>query len=120
MPRVPTPFLLTNALPTRYDWLAKAAQLRGKTLHLSIALSWLAAIYGKPAVPITRRTLAHWNISRDACYDNLRKLQQAGLVRVWRLPGRAPMVVLIEPGTDTAMDVGGWPKSAMAVRFNYI
>jgi hypothetical protein len=105
MPRAPAPHSPKDAFPARYDWLAKAAQLSGKALHLSIALSWLSATYGKSAIPLTRRSLAHWNISRDACYDNLRSLEQAGLVRVWRLPGRAPVVVLTEPGTDKALAI---------------
>lgn len=83
-----------------FDWLVQAAALPGKALHLAVALAWLAATGNSPGVSLTRRTLAKWSISRDACYDNLRSLQEAQLVRVWRLPGRAAHVILTEPGTD--------------------
>lgn len=84
----------------QFDWLVQAAVLPGKALHLAVALAWLAATRNSSGVSLTRRTLAKWNISRDACYDNLRSLQDAQLVRVWRLPGRAAHVILTEPGTD--------------------
>ncbi len=83
-----------------FDWLVQAAALRGKALHLAVALAWLAATRNSAGVSLTRRTLAKWSISRDACYANLRSLQDAQLVRVWRLPGRAAHVILTEPGTD--------------------
>jgi len=44
--------------PVRYDWLAQAARAAGKTkgLHVACALAWLAALHGRPDVPLTRRT----------------------------------------------------------------
>lgn len=103
MPRAPSPHDQNSLGLNRLDWLARVAQLNGKALHVGVALSWLAATYHRPAVPLTRRTLLHWNISRDACYDNLRVLEQAELIRVWRLPGRAPVVALTEPGTSVPL-----------------
>lgn len=86
----------------RFDWLAQvaAAAHRSKALHLGVALAWLAAKRGVPGVSLTRRTLAHWNLSRDAASDGLRTLQAHGLIIVWSLPGRSHHVVLVEPGTD--------------------
>jgi hypothetical protein len=94
--------------PIRYDWLAQVAAVadRGKALHLGAALAWLAATRGVPCVPLTRRTLARWNLSRDAAYDGLRTLQAHRLLIVWRLPGRAHRVVLTEPGTDRPLRLG--------------
>jgi hypothetical protein len=97
--------------PLRPDWLAEAARLSGKSLHLGLALSCLAARRRAPGVPLTRRTLAQWSISRDACYDGLRRLEAAGLVQVWRLPGRSPRVILLEPGRDRPLDVGATSRS---------
>lgn len=87
------------------DWLAAAARLSGKSLHLGVALAWLAGLRRAPGVRLTRRTLEKWSVSRDACYDGLRRLEAAGLVRVWRLPGRAPHVILLEPGEDRPLDL---------------
>lgn len=84
----------------RYDWLAKVATLSGKALHLGIALAWLAATHPTSRTMLTRRVMAKWSLSRDSCYDGLRRLERAGLIRVWRLPGRSPHVILTEPGID--------------------
>ena len=84
----------------RYDWLAQVATLSGKALHLGLALVWLAATRPSEKALLTRRAMARWNLSRDASYDGLRRLERAGLIRVWRLPGRTPHIILIEPGTD--------------------
>jgi hypothetical protein len=102
----PVPIAASAPGPLRPDWLAEAARLSGKSLHLGLALSCLAARRRAPGVPLTRRTLAQWSISRDACYDGLRRLEAAGLVQVWRLPGRSPRVILLEPGQDRPLDVG--------------
>jgi hypothetical protein len=91
--------------PVHPDWLAAVARLSGKSLHLGVALAWLAGLRRAPGVPLTRRTLVKWSISRDACYDGLRRLEAAGLIRVWRLPGRAPHVILLEPGADRPLDL---------------
>ena len=83
--------------PVRYDWLIAAAKLSGKSLHLALALSWLAGLAHSPRVKLTRTTMRRFSLSRDACYDGLRKLEAARLVAVWRLPGRSPMVILLGP-----------------------
>ena len=87
----------------RFDWLAIAAAQRGKSLHLALALAWLASTRRACGVSLTRRTLAQWSLSRDASYDALRRLEAAKLIHVWRLPGRAPHVILTEPGMDTPL-----------------
>lgn len=65
----------------------------------------LMSILKSPTVRLTRRTMARVNISRYAVTDALRRLEEAGLVRVWRLPGRSPMVTAVEPGTGTPLDL---------------
>ena len=103
---MPTPFPVSHspdiARRVRFDWLAQVAATahRSKALHLGLALAWLAATRGVPGVSLTRRTLARWNLSRDAAYDALRVLQAQGLIFVWSAPGRAHHVILVEPGTD--------------------
>ena len=84
----------------RFDWLCEAARQPGKAAQLALMLAWQAAQTSSPAVKPARRGLRRFGVSRDACYDGLRRLEDAGLVHVWRLPGRLPQVVLVEPGTD--------------------
>lgn len=92
---------------TRFDWLAHVARTvrRSKALQLALALAWLATKHQAPRVTLTRRTLAYWNLSRDAASDGLRALQAHRLLVVWRLPGRAPVVVLTEPGTTRPLQL---------------
>ena len=91
--------------PVRYDWLAQAARVAGRTkgLHLACALAWLAALHGRPDVPLTRRTMARWSLSRDIVGKALATLREHGLVLTWAAPGRARIVVLTEPGTVTPL-----------------
>lgn len=98
--RLPITTLLNEPRLIRYDWLAEVAKLPGKSLHLGIALSWMAVLRGGPRVQLGRRVMARFSLSRDACYDALRRLEAHGLIKVWRLPGRSPMVTLMEPGSD--------------------
>lgn len=89
----------------RFDWLCEAAQQPGKAAHLALMLAWQAAAARSPAVRPGRRQLRRFGVSRDACYDGLRRLEDAKLVHVWRLPGRLPQVILVEPGTDQPLRV---------------
>lgn len=91
--------------PVRLDWLRAAARVAGrsKALHAATALAWLAALHGRPDVPLTRRTMASWGLSRDAAGDALRLLRANGLIVVWAAPGRARVVVLVEQGSDTPL-----------------
>lgn len=97
-PMAPKP--VSTPAPVRFDWLCEAAQQPGKAAHLALMLAWQAAQAHSPAVRPSRLQLRRFGISRDACYDGLHRLEQAHLVRVWRLPGRLPQVILVEPGTD--------------------
>ena len=104
----------TTALPTqvtgpvRYDWLAQAARAAGKTKgrHVACALAWLAALHGRPDVPLTRRTMVRWSLSRDIVGQALAILREHGMVLIWSAPGRARIVVLTEPGTTTPLTIG--------------
>lgn len=87
----------------RLDTLEAAARVPGKALNLMVGLWLLVVIRQSPTVPLSRRTMARVGISRFGATDALRRLEEAGLVQVWRLPGRASMVTLTEPGTATPL-----------------
>ncbi len=80
----------------RFDWLIEVAKVSGKGLHLGVALLAMASKQGRPNVKLSRKTMAHFSLSRDAVYDGLRRLEDRQLVQVWRLPGRCPMIILLE------------------------
>ena len=88
----------------RIDWLVAASTIPGKGLHLALLLHSLCSSRPCPSVKLTRRMLEQGNVSRDASYDGLRRLQAHRLVTVRRLPGRSPQILLLEPGTDQALE----------------
>jgi len=100
----PTPSQNRACCPARLDWLIAASTIPGKGLHLALLLHSLCASRPYPSVKLTRRMLEQGNVSRDASYDGLRRLQAHRLVTVRRLPGRSPQIVLLEPGTDRALE----------------
>lgn len=97
--RIATHQNLRQAHPVRLDTLEAATQLPGKAAQLLIGIWLLSVRFKSPTVPLTRRAMARVNVSRYAVTDALRRLEAAGLVVVWRLPGRSPRVTLVEPGT---------------------
>ena len=99
----PSPSQPRPSEPARVDWLMAASSIPGKGLHLALLLHSLCANRAYPSVNLTRRMLANGKLSRDACYDGLRRLQSHGLVTVRRLPGRSPQIVLLEQGMDRAL-----------------
>lgn len=90
----------------RFGWLAAAAAFPGKALALAVVLAWLADRDRRSGVRLTRAALRRFSVSRDAAYDGLRRLEAAGLVHVWRAPGRAPHVILRDV-SSTAGPEGG-------------
>ncbi len=80
--------------PISLPWLSAAAELPGKTLNAALAILWLAGMSKNKEFQITGAALKHLAISEDAFRDGLKRLEQAGLVRVNRAPGRRPRVTV--------------------------
>jgi hypothetical protein len=82
--------------PVPLTWLARAARLPGKALHIGIVLWFLAGLKNTRSVslPSTARQL-FW-IDRSAKRRALGWLEQAGLIIVERHPGRNPLVTLLD------------------------
>lgn len=76
-------------------WLQAAAAAPGKALHLALLLAGQCRRQGDLNVHLTRPMLAQAGLSRDACYDGLRRLETLGLVAVQRVPGHSPHVLLV-------------------------
>lgn len=103
----PSPFPVVAWIPVtfRSDWLTAAASLSGKSLHTALAIAYLASKQNVVGVRMTRRTLAQFNVSREAFYSTIRRLEAKKLIRVYRLPGRSLHLLLTEPGGDRALDL---------------
>ncbi len=81
--------------PIPLDWLGRAARLPGKALNVALAISWLFGMAKNAPVKLTKKALALLNVSRDAATDGVTRLEDAGLIRVTRSPGRCHVVSVL-------------------------
>ena len=82
--------------PIPLEWLAAAAKLPGKTIHVGIALWWLRGMAAGKPFKLTQIALTAMNVERDAERAGLTRLEQAGLVRVERKPGQRPTISILD------------------------
>ena len=86
--------------PIPLGWITKAACVEGKTLHVAIALWFLAGLKRSHKVALPQSTLKRFGVSRQASYRALLRLEDAGLVSVDRHPGRNAIVTIQSTDTD--------------------
>lgn len=82
--------------PLPLPWLHRAAALPGKALHIAVGLWYMRGLCRSASFPFKRKTAAEFSVSRDATYDALTNLEDAGLIRVNRHRGRSPMVTVLD------------------------
>ena len=82
--------------PIPLDWLSRAAKLPGRSLHVSIALWFVAGLTRSREVPLSNLSSARFGLDRNAKYRALAWLEKAGLIAVERKLGRAPLVTILE------------------------
>lgn len=87
------PLLVTMALPM--DWLERASALPGKALHVALTLLYLMSLRRSSQVRFSQATLRRLSTSRDASYDALARMANAGLIRLDKRSGRAHLVTLL-------------------------
>lgn len=85
--------------PVPLAWLESAARLPGKSLHIGVVLWYVSGLTRSPSVPLSNIAGEKFGLDRNAKYRALAWLEGAGLVRVERKLGRAPVVtiLLLEP-----------------------
>ncbi len=81
--------------PIPLPWLEEAARLPGKSLHAGVALWYAAGLTKSASVPLRNIAGLHFGLDRNAKYRALSWLEGAGLVRVERKVGRAPIVTIL-------------------------
>ena len=87
------PLFLKGPIPL--DWLSQAAQMPGKALALGLALWWLHGMSKGAPFKLSKKATDLFDISRDAGYDALRRLESAGLISVIRARGQRPTVKVL-------------------------
>jgi hypothetical protein len=90
--------------PIPWPWLSKGANLKGQTLHVGLALWFLAGIKRSQSVALSNSVLQDLGVSRFSCYRALHALEGAGLISVERHTGRNPVVTILAAfgGGDTS------------------
>jgi hypothetical protein len=83
------------------DWLAQAARLPGKCLHLATVLQSLARAQDIKQVMLSNSVCQKFGFDRNAKYRALAWLEGAGLIAVERKLGRSPLVTIVDRGGAT-------------------
>lgn len=82
--------------PIPMAWLAAAAQLPGKTLHVGALLWFMAGILKRhDSIKISKRYQEAFGVARWAYAEALGRLESAGLVTVVRSGRKAPEVTIL-------------------------
>lgn len=82
--------------PIPLGWIATAAKLPGKSLHVGLAVWLLAGLEQGDVVKLTAKAINTFGVSRESLRRSLRALEQAGLVSVARRHGRCPVVTILD------------------------
>jgi len=82
--------------PIPWKWLTRAAQQRGRALHVALGLWFWAGIKGSGQVALSISRLSTLGVNRFAAYRGLAALERVGLVAVHRQRGRKPIVTILE------------------------
>ena len=87
--------------PIPLDWLSRAAALPGRSLHVAIAIWFMAGLKKTRNVPVSNITGLQFGLDRNAKYRALEWLESANLITVERRTGRAPIVTILEAPNKT-------------------
>jgi hypothetical protein len=83
--------------PVDWNWLAAAARLPGRALHVAIAIAYQDGFEETGKVKLKPSVCAELGIERHSAYRALKQLEKAGLVKVVRKQGAAPIVTVRSP-----------------------
>ena len=80
--------------PIPISWLGRAAALPGKSLHVGLALWYVAGLTGKRRVQLRQEVLGWLGLAPSGVRRSLIRLESAGLVSLDRKRGRRPIVTI--------------------------
>lgn len=82
--------------PISWDWICRAARLRGRSLHVAMGIWHLAGITRGRTMKLSQKVLRELGLNRNAAYRGLAELEKDGLVRVRRRTGQNSEVTIID------------------------
>lgn len=83
--------------PVDWKWLSAAGRLPGRALHVAVAIAFLNGFEAKGTVRLRPSVCTELGIKRHSAYRALAYLEQAGLIKVDRKKGAAPLVTVLFP-----------------------
>lgn len=86
--------------PVPLDWLCEAARLPGRSLHVGLAIWYAAGLNRSASVPLSNVAGHKFGLDRNSKYRALAWLEGAGLIKVERKLGRAPIVTIVSAGAS--------------------
>jgi hypothetical protein len=93
-------YYLRGPIPLR--WLHKAATLPGKAYTLGTIIWWFHGMNPTKPIKVTSKSLLEFLISEDAYRDGLKRLEEAGLIKVTRPKGQRALIEIVEPNLKAA------------------
>ena len=93
--------------PIPLDWLCAAARLPGKSLHVGIAVWFLAGLHRSGVISLSNKTSERFGLDRNSKYRGLAWLEAQGLITVERKAGRAPVITINDAN---AVEHGSSPR----------
>ena len=93
--------------PIPLDWLCTAARLPGKSLHVGIAVWFLAGLHRSGVISLSNKTSERFGLDRNSKYRGLAWLEAQGLITVERKAGRAPVITINDAN---AVEHGSSPR----------
>jgi len=98
MKRGPKQDYLRGRLPL--DWISAAARLPGRSLHAGLVIWILRGLRNSRVIALSNTESRRFGLDRNAKYRALVWLERAGLVKVERKLGRAPVVTILDCRED--------------------
>lgn len=81
--------------PIPLIWLQSAAQLPGKSIHVAIAVYFLAGLKNNKTVKLTQTLLNEFGVKRNSKYRALEELAKVGLIEFTKTNGKNPIVTIL-------------------------
>jgi hypothetical protein len=81
--------------PIPLNWLCHAAQLPGKSLHVGLAIWFLAGLNKSATVKLSQSVLNQMGVDRHSKARALKQLTNAKLISMQSAPGCAPVITVL-------------------------
>ena len=82
--------------PIPLSWICSACKLSKNAIKVALAIRFLHGMLGSDWIELKNSNIAKLKLNRSGKSIGLKQLEQPGLIKVRRRPGKAPLVKIIE------------------------